>query len=346
MNTPLDPITLEIQWQRLVTIADEMDNATIRTSFSTIVGESHDFGCIIMDVGGNAIAQAQFSPPQFCTMLPITTKHMLKRFPIETLQDGDVLITNDPWIGSTHLPDYNLVTPMFRNGTVIAFLGTVAHVSDVGGHLGDLEAYDVFMEGIRILPARFYKAGAPNEELIEIIEANCRVPENVLGDLRAIVGTHRMAIKQLHEFMDDYSLDTLDLLSATIQDRSEAALRRAISALPDGVFTHEVTGDGYLTPFTLKVAITIAGSEMHFDFAGSSPQQWDAAINAAYNMTYATAVYPIKCMLVPHVPNNDGLVRPLTVVAPEAVLSTVPSPRRGRPGRRGGNIFHRSSSVL
>jgi N-methylhydantoinase B len=332
MNTPLDPIALEIQWQRLVTIADEMDNATIRTSFSTIVGESHDFGCIIMDAGGNAIAQAQFSPPQFCTMLPITTKHMLKRFPIETLQDGDVLITNDPWIGSTHLPDYNLVTPMFRKGTVVAFLGTVAHVSDVGGHLGDLEAYDVFMEGIRILPARFYKAGVPNDELIEIIEANCRVPENVLGDLRAIVGTHRMAIKQLHEFMDDYSLDTLELLSATIQDRSEAALRRAISALPDGVFTHEVTGDGYLTPFTLKVAITITGSEMYFDFAGSSPQQWDAAINAAYNMTYATAVYPIKCMLVPYVPNNDGLVRPLTVVAPEGsiVNCSFPAPVKAR----------------
>jgi N-methylhydantoinase B len=332
MSASLDPITLEIQWQRLVTIADEMDNATIRASFSTIVGESHDFGCIIMDHTGTAIAQAQFSPPQFCTMLPITTKHMLRRFPTETLRDGDVLVTNDPWIGSTHLPDYNLVTPMFRHGKIVAFLGTVAHVSDVGGHLGDLEAYDVFMEGIRILPAKFYKAGEPNHELIEIIEANCRVPENVLGDLRAIVGTHRMAIKQLHEFMDDYGLDDIAELSREIQDRSEAALRRAITALPDGVYTHEVTGDGYLTPFTLKVAITISGSEMHFDFAGSSPQQWDAAINAAWNMTYATSVYPIKCMLVPHVPNNDGLVRPLTVDAPEGsiVNCTFPAPVKAR----------------
>lgn len=332
MSSNLDPITLEIQWQRLVTIADEMDNATIRASFSTIVGESHDFGCIIMDQTGSAIAQAQFSPPQFCTMLPITTQHMLRRFPADTLRDGDVLVTNDPWIGSTHLPDYNLITPMFRNGKVVAFLGTVAHVSDVGGHLGDLEAYDVFMEGTRILPAKFYKAGEPNHELIEIIEANCRVPENVLGDLRAIVGTHRMAIKQLHEFMDDYDLENLVELSREIQDRSEVALRRAISELPDGVYTHEVTGDGYLNPFTLKVAITITGSEMHFDFAGSSLQQSDAAINAAYNMTYATAVYPIKCMLVPHVPNNDGLVRPIAVVAPEGsiVNCTFPAPVKAR----------------
>ena len=120
------------------------------------------------------------------------------------------------------------------------------------------------------------------------------MPENVLGDLHAIVGTHRMAIRQLHEFMDDYSLVDLELLAREIKDRSETALRRAIEALPDGVYRDEVTGDGYMKPFALKVAITISGSEMLFDFAGCSEQQWDAAINAAFNITYATAVYPIK----------------------------------------------------
>ncbi len=133
-----DPITLEIQWQRLVNIVDEIDNAVIRTSFSTIMGESHDFGCALMDVEGSGLAQAQWSPPQFCTMLPRTPKAMLQRFPAATLQEGDVLATNDPWIGSTHLPDYNLVSPVFYKGRLVAFLGTVAHVSDVGGHLGDL----------------------------------------------------------------------------------------------------------------------------------------------------------------------------------------------------------------
>ncbi|MBC8077679.1 MAG: hydantoinase B/oxoprolinase family protein [Chloroflexales bacterium] len=328
----LDPITLEVQWQRLIAIADEMDNATIRASFSTIVGESHDFGCILMDHKGEAIAQAQFSPPQFCTMLPITTQKILQKFPAHTLKAGDVLITNDPWIGSTHLPDYNLITPMFRADKLVAFFGTVAHVSDVGGHLGDLEAYDVFMEGTRILPTKLYKAGEPNEELIEIIGANCRVPEMVLGDLRAIVGTHRMAIRHLHEMMDDYEMTDLEALSWEIHERSESALRRAISALPDGDFAYEVTGDGYMEPFTLKVKITISGSEILMDFAGSSPQQPNAAINAAFNITYATAVYPIKCMLVPHVPNNDGLVRPIKVVAPEGsiVNCTFPAPVKAR----------------
>jgi N-methylhydantoinase B len=153
--TTIDPITLEIQWQRLVNIVDEIDNAVIRTSFSTIVGESHDFGCVLMDAQGRGLTQAQWSPPQFCTMLPRTARVMLQKFPVETLQVGDVLATNDPWIGSTHLPDYNLVSPVFRQGRVVAFFGTVAHVSDVGGHLGDLEATDMFMEGTRLMPNKF-----------------------------------------------------------------------------------------------------------------------------------------------------------------------------------------------
>ena len=154
----------------------------------------------------------------------------------------------------------------------------------------------------------------------------------VLGDLRAIVGTHRMASKHLLEFMDDYGLDDIVELSDAIHDRSEAALRQAIQAMPDGVSTFEVTGDGYMEPFTLKIKIEIRGSEIYMDFAGSSPQQYKAAINAAFNLTYSTAVYPIKCMLVPRVPNNDGLVRPLHISAPEGsiVNCTFPAPVKAR----------------
>ncbi|MCW5849501.1 MAG: hydantoinase B/oxoprolinase family protein [Anaerolineae bacterium] len=329
----IDPITLEIQWQRLIAIADEMDTSTIRTSFSTIVGESHDFGCIMMDQDGRGLTQAVFSPPQFCTMLPRTAREILRDWlPKETLRDGDVLITNDPWIGSTHLPDYNVITPVFRQGKIVAFLGTIAHVSDVGGHLGDLEAQDMFMEGTRLMPCKFFIEGQPHELVHTFIRANCRVPEMVLGDLHAIVGTHRVAARRLQEFMDDYGLDDLVLLSNTILDRSEAALRKAIAALPDGVSTYEVTADGYLEPFTLKMRIEIKGDELSMDFAGSSPQQWHSAINAAFNITYATAVYPIKCMLVPRVPNNDGLVRPLTITAPEGSICncTFPAPVKAR----------------
>lgn len=328
----IDPITLEIQWQRLVSICDEIDTATIRTSFSTIVGESHDFGVALMDQDGNGLAQAQWSPPQFCTMLPITTKHMLARYPKETLRPGDVLITNDPWIGSTHLPDYNLVMPVFHRSKVVGFLGTVAHVSDVGGHQGDLEAEDMFQEGTRVMPTFYYRDGKPVDVVQEMIGANCRVPDLVLGDLDAIVGTQRMGARRLAEFLDDYGLKDLRQLSAEIMDRSERSLRKAIAALPDGENTFEATSDGYFQPFTLRVKIAIRGDEMFFDFAGSSAQVRHAAINAAYNMTYSTAMYPIKCMLAPRIPNNDGLVRPLHVTAPEGsiVNCRFPAPVKAR----------------
>jgi N-methylhydantoinase B len=328
----IDPISLEIQWQRLVAIADEIDNAVIRTSFSTIVGESHDFGCAIMDVQGAGLAQAQWSPPQFCTMLPRTTRSMLEKFPPHTLREGDVLATNDPWIGSTHLPDYNLVSPVFYKGKLVAFLGTVAHVSDVGGHLGDLEAQDMFMEGTRLMPNFFYRDGKVVPIVEEFIAANCRVPEMVLGDLHAIVGTHRIGMRRIHEFLNDYGMDDIVELSAAIQDRSETALRAAISALPDGVSEYELTADGYLEPFTLRLKLEIRGSDILMDFAGSSPQQNHSAINAAFNISYSTAVYPIKAMLAARIPNNDGLVRPIQITAPEGsiVNCTFPAPVKAR----------------
>ena len=328
----LDPITLEIQWQRLVNIVDEIDNAVIRTSFSTIVGESHDFGCALMDAEGSGLAQAQWSPPQFCTMLPRTTKAMLKRFPPDTLRDGDVLATNDPWIGSTHLPDYNLVSPVFHKGRLVAFLGTVAHVSDVGGHLGDLEAQDMFMEGTRVMPNKFYSEGEVVPVIEEFIAANCRVPDMVLGDLHAIVGTHRIGIQRIREFLDDYGMTDMDGLAAEILSRSERALRASIRELPDGKSEYSVTADGYLEPFTLNVELAIRDDEIHLDFEGTSAQQWHSAINAAFNISYATAVYPIKAMLAPYIFNNDGLIRPVKMTAPEGsiVNCTFPAPVAAR----------------
>ncbi|MCX6039977.1 MAG: hydantoinase B/oxoprolinase family protein, partial [Caldilinea sp.] len=136
----IDSVTLEIQWQRLISVMDEIDNATVRTSFSTIVGESRDFACVLLNHEGNSICQSSFSPPDFCVILPRTTRSMLQKFPLASLVEGDVLFTNDPWLGAGHLPDCVVVTPVFWQGKVIAFMGTIAHVSDVGGHRGDIDA--------------------------------------------------------------------------------------------------------------------------------------------------------------------------------------------------------------
>ncbi|MEZ4837229.1 MAG: hydantoinase B/oxoprolinase family protein [Caldilineaceae bacterium] len=319
-SSTIDPISLEIQWQRLISIMDEVDNATVRTSFSTIVGDSRDFACILVDQDGSSLCQSSFSPPNFCVVLPRTAKVVLSKFPVETLQEGDVLCTNDPWIGTGHLPDYVVLTPVFYRGKMVAFMGTVAHLADVGGHRGDIEAYDVFTEGINIPPCKLYAAGEENELVFQVIGNNCRVPEMVLGDLRAIVGTHQIGARRLREFLADYEMDDMVALSDEIHNRSERLMRERIEALPDGTYEFGLDIDGYIETVHLHAKVEIRGSDIYVDYSGTSPQTRLGAINCVYNTTYASTIYPFKCALVAQVPNNEGLFRPIHVTAPKGCI--------------------------
>ena len=316
----IDPISLEIQWQRLIAIMDEIDFATVKTSFSTIVGESRDFACILVDRNGNSLCQSRFSPPNFCVVLPRTARRLLEAYPLESLQEGDVLCTNDPWIGTGHLPDYVLLTPVFHQGAPVAFMGTVAHLADVGGHRGDIEAYDVFTEGIRIPPAKIYAAGQANAFLFDVIGQNCRVPELVLGDIRAIVGTHQIGIRRLREFLLDYAMDDLATLARVIHRRSEALMRSRIQALPDGAYEFGLDIDGYVERVHLHAVVRIAGDDVYVNYAGTSPQTRLGSINCVYNTTFASTMYPFKCALAPQIPNNQGLFQPIHVAAPRGCI--------------------------
>jgi N-methylhydantoinase B len=328
----IDAITLEIMWQRLIAIMDEVDDAIVRTSFSTIVGESRDFAYILTDERGASLCQSSFSPPNFCVVLPRTARVLLEKFPIETLREGDVIATNDAWIGTGHLPDYVMISPVFKGGRVVGFIGSIAHVSDVGGHAGDIEAADVFQEGLRLPPCKIYEAGRPNELVFEIIGNNCRVPHMVLGDIHAMVGTHRIGCERIKEFLNDYELDDLRSLAAEIHGRSEAFMRQRIAALPDGVYEFGLDIDGYIDIVHLHATITISGSDVLVDYTGSSPQTRRASINCVYNTTYASTIYPFKCALAPHIPNNEGLFRSIRVTAPEGCIlnTTFPHPVKAR----------------
>ena len=306
----LDPITLEIQWQRLISIMDETDNATVHTSFSTIVGESRDFACVLLDANGSSLCQSSFSPPDFCVILPRTTRSMLERFPAETLRPGDVLFTNDAWLGAGHLPDYVIVTPIFKGEKLIAFIGTIAHVSDVGGHRGDIEAYDAYSEGLRFPPCKLYEASKENELAFEIIANNCRVPE----------------------CLADYDLPDLVTLANEIHNRSESLMRERIAALPDGKWEFGLDIDGYIDLVHLHATVEVRGSDIYVDYTGTSPQTRKGAINCVYNVTHSGTMYPFKCALVPRVPNNEGLFRPIHVSAPVGCILNCeyPYPVRAR----------------
>ncbi len=328
----VDPITLEIQWQRLISLMDEIDDATVRTSFSTIVGESRDFACILVNQDGYSICQSSFSPPDFCVILPRTTRHILKTFPQHTLVEGDVLVTNDAWIGAGHLPDYVVITPIFWQNQVVAFIGTIAHLADTGGHPGDIDSYDAFSEGLRLPPCKLYEAGVPNSLVFDIIGGNCRVPDLVLGDLRAIVGTHRLGSRRLQEFLRDYELSDIRLLSDTIHDSSERLMRQRIEALPDGVHEFGLDIDGYIELVHLHATVAIRGTDIYIDYTGTSAQTRNGSINCVYNVTYSSSLYPFKCALASRIPNNEGLFRPFHVTAPVGCILNCeyPFPVRAR----------------
>ena len=252
-----DPVTLEILWQRLITILNEVDQIIVRTTFSTILSEGRDFACILTDRYGASLCQSVWSTPSFCVVLPRTARVLLQRFPAETLKEGDVLATNDPWIGTGHLPDYIMLSPVFWQGRVVAFIGTVSHVSDVGGHPNEIEGYDLFSEGLRMTPFKLYEAGRENSLAFELIGQNCRAPEMLLGDLRAMAGAARIGAERFREFLADYHLEDIEALATEILNRSEASMRERIEALPDGIYEYGLEIDGYLETVHLRAKVTI-----------------------------------------------------------------------------------------
>ncbi|HLT20426.1 MAG TPA: hydantoinase B/oxoprolinase family protein [Thermomicrobiales bacterium] len=324
-GTAFDPVSLEIMWSRLINIADEMWTTVLRTAVSTIIGAAQDFGCELHDRNGDSLAHSYRSMPVFNLIMPEVVRAILEKYPREQMQPGDVFTTNDPWICAGHLDDIAIVTPIFHKGEVIAFANTVAHTSSIGGALDGMSVKDLHEEGLFIPVLKLYDRGEPNATLFEMIRNNVRQPEMVLTDIEAQVAANVVAERRLTAFMEEYGLDSLEELGAAVQSRTEEAMRREIDAIPDGVYEADEWIEGNGEPLLLKVAIEVRGDEMHVDYAGSAPQTLGGGINCVFNYTRAHTVYPLKCLLSPRVPNNEGSFKPIHVSAPErSILNALP----------------------
>lgn len=316
----LDPVTLEIFWSRLISIADESAAALVRTSFSTIVRESNDFGTVLMDGNGDSLSENTGGIPSFSGILPRTLKHFLAKYPKETWKPGDCVITNDPWLATGHLPDITVAMPIFHKGKLVGFSGSIAHSPDIGGSLWSADCRELFEEGIRIPPTKLLREGEPNQDLLDILLGNVRVPEQVLGDLYAQVTANQVCGRRLNEFLEDAELSDLTSLSRSLQSRAETAMRRAIEGVPDGRYHAALDADGFDADEThIECTITVAGSDMTIDYAGTS-KQINRGLNTVMNYTYAYSAYPVKCALDPHTPRNEGSYRPIAVSAPEGTI--------------------------
>ncbi|HWK46634.1 MAG TPA: hydantoinase B/oxoprolinase family protein [Stellaceae bacterium] len=315
-----DPVSLEIMWARLVTVVEEMWHTICRTAFSLIVSEAQDFACDLLDPTGESLAHSPRAMPVFNLTLPRAAKALMAKFPAETLRPGDVLITNDPWLCAGHLFDIAVVTPVFRDGRVVALLGTVGHVADIGGTKDSLRAREIYDEGVQIPPMMLHRAGVPNEDLLTLLAENVRKSDEVLGDIFSFVSANQLGADRLLHFMDDYGMYDLRALSAVVQNRSEAAMRDAIRAVPDGVYHSETFNNPLGTKLRYPLKLTVAGDTIELDFDGAPPQQAQGGLNCTYSYAAAHATYPLKCMLSPGVRGNAGCYRPFTVKAPEGSI--------------------------
>src|SRR4029078_9290689 len=333
----IDPVTYSVLWNRCLSITEEMGSTLRSTAFSEAVREGDDFSTAIFDRHARLIAQGNFTPGHTGSM-PFLVKSMLDYFSPATLRPGDALVSNDSFLGSGHFPDIFMVMPVFRDERIVGYMVNIAHHIDVGGAApGSQEVAGVVSaveEGLGILPVRRIRAGEFDEELLRVILGNVRVPDKLLGDLKAQRNANFVGGRRFLELFDEYSEEVINQVVEEIFDRSETRMRAHIRALPDGSYSFEdwLDDTGPETPpVRVHVEIRIAGDDLVIDFSGSSDQV-AAGINSYINYTRAYSAFAVKVLADALLPQNEGAARPIKVSARAGSFFTpqYPAPSGGR----------------
>ena len=312
----LGAIRTQVMWNRLISVVEEQAQALLRTAFGSVAREAGDLSAGVYDTAGRMLAQAVTGTPGHVNTMAVAVRHFLDRYPLDRLREGDVLVTNDPWLGTGHLFDYVVVTPVFRAGRPVALFASTCHTIDVGGIGFSAQARSVYEEGTCIPHLHLKRAGVLNEDLLAIVQANSRNPIEARGDILSLVSCNEVGARRLLALMDEFALQDIDALAAHILGQSERAARAAIARLPEGCWRATMTLDGYDEPLHLQAELRVAGGHLTVDYAGSSPAS-GRGINSPKCYTDAYSVFGLKCLIAPEVPNNAGSLACFEVRAPE-----------------------------
>lgn len=342
----VDSITLEVVRNACIAIAEEMNAALIRTSYSPNIKDRRDCSCAVFDYvsggeetsrgsdegNGSAemISQAENQPVHLGAM-PFSVDAAITRFPRESLSKGDAILLNDPFHGGAHLPDLTLVSPVIIDNQLLGFVANRAHHADVGGgQAGSVAAdsVDIFQEGIRVPPVKLFEGGEENEDIMEIILSNVRTPNERRGDLRAQQAANETGKARFRELADKHGVEELSAILSEIKDYSERRMREELQNLPDGTveFTDILDDDGQgTTDIEITAAVSISGSEIAVDFSGTA-KQVPGAINAPLAVTASATYYSIRCITDPSIPPNHGCYRPISITAPSGTIVNAEPP--------------------
>lgn len=327
-----DRLGLTLLYQQCVNICDEMALAMMRTAYSPIFSEGLDFSTMLLDANGELLAMAGINPAMLGASL-YAPKWIVTEVGRESFGEGDVYVHNDPYRGGSHIPEHLVVTPVFHDGEIQAFVGAIAHWVEVGGMAPGsfaATAEDIYQEGLRLPPVRLFRAGEPVEDVWKIVLANHRTPNTTWGDMNAMIGSLNVGVRRLRQLFEERGLATVLASFPLLQDYAEEWLREQIRALPDGEYTGEdcMEDDGLGDrPYWVRLRIVVEGDEMIFDFSQSDPQA-QGPINAPYVVTVSGALNGFLLLLSPQerAPVNAGSTRPVWVVAPPGTITNVRLP--------------------
>ena len=328
----LDAIELEVARNRLESIAEEIGTTLIRTAYSPNITDRRDCSAGVYDPTGELVAQAEHIPLHL-GLMPTLVRAALETVGRDRLDDGDVLITNNPYLGGSHLPDTCVITPVFVDGAIVAVVANMAHHVDIGGIApGSMatHATEIFQEGVRIPPIKLIAGGKVREDVLALLLANVRTSDKTRGDLMAQVAANLLGVRRVREVVDDRGPDYLGRAAAALVAYAERRTRAALAALPDGraTFTDVLEHDG-VRPAHLEITATVdkRGEELIVDLTRCADQV-EGAINCSSAIAASCVAYVVKTLADPSLPSNAGLMRPVDVrTRPGSVVAaTFPAP--------------------
>jgi len=329
----VDPVTLEVVGNYLVSAVREMGTTLMRTAYSTLIREEMDCSTALFDPRGQLIAQADHVPSHQGT-LSQAAKTLLGAV---TMEPGDVIIFNHPYMGGTHHPDIMIFKPIFHDESLVAMAGSLGHHLDVGGRAAgsiSTDARDVFEEGLMIPPMKLFRRGVLLDEIFQLIGSNIREPQKTLGDIRAQIAAVTVGERRFLELVGKHGAAPLAEITAACLDNSEGLMREDLRAYPDGSYSAEgfMDSDGISDePVRICVTVALRDGSVTVDFAGSSPQV-KGPFNCALSSVYASVYCGVRYMVNPLILQNEGCYRPISVVIPEGsiVKPVPPAPLSGR----------------
>ena len=324
-----DMITMQVIRYGLEQIADEMGYTLVRTGRSTIITEIKDISCVVTDAAGQTVAQAHHTP-SLLAGFEITMRELVAAYGAEDLTAGDVIITNDPYKGGQHIMDLYAIAPVFVAGSLVGFVGNIAHHSDLGGVAAGGVAggiREIYLEGLRLPMVKVVKAGVEDREIIDIIHNQIRVPDKTLGDIRAQISSLMVGVERLDALHRRYGTDVVTQACNDLLDYSERRMRSGLAAIADGEYRAEdfIDDDGINDePIRVEVNIRISRDRVSVDLSGSDPQA-EGNTNSTIANTHAAIYYVMIAVVDPHMPPNSGCYRPIEVITkPGTVVHPLP----------------------